>query len=193
MDFIQKNKKAFAIVNTVLVIAAVILEIIGIFTEGTLVTDKIFNVLLIIGLSFGLVYVWESYSKGAARYYKIFMIIFAVIALYNFAIGIFSGIGAEDWIVKGQKTANIVGSVINGISLAAVVVLAFGKNLGKNLSLALALLVLALALVNLVIAIAVFSDFAAYAGIYIGSVLLPLSALFFVSAKYADKSKRGTK
>ena len=180
------KKKANLIVIAALIVIALVIEIMGVIDGNGLVTDKILNGILVIGLLAGLVYLYTGSVKGSAKYYKVFMIIYAIELVYSVVAGICYSNALAAW-----GAADIIGLVLTAVSAVCIIVLAFGKDLGKKKSVLFALLNLILVCVNTLIGIFVFGNLASHYSIYIGNVILAVVTFLFVLNKYADKKARG--
>lgn len=182
----MEKKKTFYLVST-LIFFALLLQIIQLLNSNNIITDKIVNIALIIGLIFGFVYALENFKKGVAKYSKAFMLIYAITSIYNLIASIISCIYNT---ATGLNVVDIVITFIMIIPALCEISLAFCKDLGKKKSLNFAFInffiIFALALFDFIY----YKDFAQYYAMYVGSVLLALITVIFVKEKYIDKATR---
>lgn len=182
------NRSKGAIVGIIVVIIALITETMGLFNKNLLITDKMVNCALIVGLIAGLVFAFNGYKKSSADMYKIYMVIYAVALIINAVAGIFISNNMPSWTFP-----DYLGMTLIVISIVAILILVFVKNLGKKISEALVLYNMIATCGFSLYQIIILGDIASYYSIYIGNILLSIIAYIFVKLKYVDKASRGAK
>lgn len=185
MKLINNNLKKAGYVNAVLIIAAIVLRVINIGKmSGIAIVDAL---VCAIGLLSGLIYSLNGYKKDAAKYYKVFMLLYAVDSLISF-VAILSLYGIS---FSSANQINLI-HAIHLVILVCTCLLAFAKDFGKSNSKTAAWVILILTgikLINDITTGAIVSvDFASLA-IFIQAII----AFVLVSHKYADKEARGAK
>ena len=179
MKFITDNLKKVGIVNSILIISAVVLRLIN-FTEAPplIIIDQI---VCIIALCFGLVYSFNGYNKEAANYYKVFMYLYVFSCLLSLVSPI---------VYRGFE--NILIIIVNFAILVCTCLLAFVKDFGKDKSTTVACILIILNVIKLINdllrGLFVTFHFAGYTGL-----VQAIVACVLVSHKYIDKETRGTK
>lgn len=182
------NRSKGVIAGIIVITIALISEIIGLFNNNLLVTDKMVICVLIVGLIAGLVFAFNGYKKSYADMYKVYMSIYAVALIINAVAGIaFSNI-SPSWTFP-----DYLGMILIVISIVAILILVFVKNLGKKISESLALYNMIATCGFSLYEIIILGDIASYYSIYIGNILLSIIAYIFVKFKYVDKASRGAK
>ena len=185
MKLINENLKKTGIVNSILIVIALVLEASAI--KGLPLFGVIDKVVSVVGLICGLLYSIKGYKKNAARYYKWFMYLFALRSLISFAISVF---------LVGFKASDLI-SLIHAINFAIFVcafMLAFIKDFGEHNSKTAATIILVLSGIRLfgdVTSMLLFD--ANYvnvtAAIFVEAIIINV----LVSQKYIDKASRGAK
>ena len=174
----RKQLKIAGIINTILIIAAIVLSFVYKTSDTWGIIIKVAG---IVALLAGGVYAVTGYQKDSSDFYKIFMVIYAI----HLALFIISGI--KNSIDSGDSFVPVI---INFIVLVVALVLAFAKDLGKKESFRMAILIFAFQLVNFIFIIIVNPKY--IIPFFVELVLTCLTSLF-VAAKYTDKDIRGTK
>lgn len=181
-------RKAY-IINTLLVIAVFILDIIGIFKKDTLNTDKGAFASSMVAISFGLYYLVNSYKKNAAENYRYFLLFYGfniLIQLYGdlYYLAIFG----EEILVTASATAFSL--VFMLVMLALLLV---SKDLGYKVSSSFSYIILIFSIINLIIACVSFADSSSYILLTVNHVVMSCVTCMFVIAKYNDKALRNSK
>ena len=196
MDFITKNMKAARIVNSVLLVAAVVLCILQLIRTNIRASDStayilyavsqlLYYIVYILAVVFGFLYMFGYYKKDAAKFYQGFMFLFSLSTLLL--------------IVYDLITTKVggYGSGISGILSAFVCVdaflLTFAKDLGRKTSIGLAISILVIKLISAVRVFILYSNEFGVVTSGVMSIAIACIACLFVLAKYADKAERGTK
>ena len=182
------SRRKGAIVGIIAVIIALIIEVMGLFNNNLLITDKMVNCALIVGLIAGLIFAFNGYKKSDADMYKVYMIIYAVALIINAIAGIFIANNTPSW-----SFIDYLGIILIIISIIAILLLVFVKDLGKKISESLVLYNMIATCGFSLYEIITLGDFVPYYSIYIGNILLSIIAYIFVKLKYADKESRGAK
>ncbi len=185
----MKRKNSYYLVSA-LIFIALVLQVIQLLNSNNIITDKIVNLALIIGLIFGFVYALENFKKGVAKYSKAYMLIYAITSTYNVIASIISCIYDTTAVMS---SVDIVITFVMVIPAFCEASLALRKDLGEKKSFNLVLINMIVILAVAVFDIIYYKDFAQYYAMYIGSVLLALITVIFVKEKYIDKTMRGTK
>lgn len=182
------NRSKGAIAGIIVVIIALIIEVMGLFNNNLLITDKMVNCALIVGLIAGLIFAFNGYKKNDADMYKVYMIIYAVALIINAVAGVFISNNMPSW-----TAIDYLAMILVVISIIAILILVFVKNLGKKVSESLVLYNMISTCGFSLYQIITLGDFVPYYSIYIGNILLSIIAYIFVKFKYADKASRGAK
>ncbi len=181
------------IINTILLAAVFILclvtctKINDAQTAGS--TDSMVWIRLLtdlITVATGLMYLFFGYRKRAALYFKLFMGFFALS----------QALLLSDLLADPMAQPFYFG-IVYLLSFAAVLILSFGKDLGKGISLTLIGMLVIGGAVVLVMTLFLLDDFApsAFEAVTRGvtNFLLAVTAGSMVLAKYLDKAERGSK
>lgn len=188
MKLINDNLKKTGYFNAILIVVAIAFQIRALFRADALITDRIFYGLFIVGLIYGLIYVFSVYKKDAAKYYKSFMIIYAVLSIYS----IISKICNNNAI--GLKTvSSFLTTILSIISTICIIILAFAKDLGKTKSYSVALANLFIILISTILGFIFNSTFITKVEVWLPRIMLSIITYIFVCAKYIDKESRGAK
>ena len=189
----QKEDLKSTAINIGLIVFGILLQIIGFLFSDGLITDKVLNAALIVGLIAGIMYVRGGYRKNAAIYYKTFLIIYAAEVLYSVIAEVFRILASFSAFSTAQKVFAIAAVVLRAGAAVCILILAFRKDLMKKKSMLLATTHLMTVWVATILEIIAFRDFSQYYSIYLGGLLLSVLAYRFVVDKYADKDARGAK
>ena len=122
-DGMQKIKMIHLVVLLACILCNVIgvVEVFGIGFSSMTAAMAVVDVLNIVAMVFGLLYLRNEYQKSAAPYYKAFMTCMLVVYVFKSISGIFN-FGMD---------IRTIGSML---CVVAVFLLAFGKDLGKQLT-----------------------------------------------------------
>ena len=171
--------KVILVFNLLLIAAAVVLSIIGICGEGATATRIISAVIRLVALLFAGFYILSGYRKDAAKYYKLFGIMYMLVIV----LGIITCL---------SNTPTVPSVICYVLLIIGIFALAFVKDLGRTKS-----LVICAALVLLQIALAVLvylegDPTIVKINMFMG---IDLACLYGIMtyAKYLDKTERGTK
>ena len=187
MNYINKNIKTIGMVNIALTVLVAMLEIFSIFDSASTNVDRIFNVAILLSLIAGLIYSFCLYRKNAAKYYKFFMIIYALTAIdiaVVHTIGLFT---------NSERFSFGFMYVISVISAIYICILAFALNLGKKNSYTLALTNFGLSIMMFIYDLTGLGDGIQLPATIYGSLVLSWLCVVFIARKYADKDARGAK
>lgn len=180
MDFIINNLKQTGIFNTILIAVGIIYDVVRAFSAS--------NALSIIAIAFQLIayffalnYAFSGYKKDAAKSFRHF--------LYGYALSILVTMISS--YVRGKAPIN--STIFAIIRFILVLILAYGKDLGKLNSYLLAEAVFILSF-DTVIRQATNAS-ALFRSLYtiLSSLILSAVLWVFIVAKYQDKESRGTK
>ena len=178
MNNLREHLKSAGVVNTVLIADIFICQIVQLCMPCPLF-EKLKTVCFMATLVFGLFYAFSGYKKNAAKFYKTFMICYAVSVLMSAVNAISRGSG------------HMISIGISCITLCAVFLLAFAKDLGRERSKFTGYFILVLSIVNIIVTAVDIGGFPAIIGA-IEETALAAIACVFISAKFADKNKRGS-
>ena len=171
--------KVILVFNLLLIAAAVVLSIIGICGEVATAIRIISTVIRLLALLFAGFYILSGYSKDAAKYYKLFGIVY----LLSTVLGLISCI---------SNTPTVLSVICYVLTIIGILALAFAKDLGKTKS-----FIICAVLVVLQIALTVSVYLQADPAIVKINMFISidLACLFGIMtyAKYLDKAERGTK
>ena len=187
MKLINDNLKKAGYFNAALIVIAIAFQVKALFNANALLTDKIFYILYIVGLVSGLIYSLSGYKKDSAKYYKSFMIIYALLSTYSIVSKIVNNIAI------GMELFHIATTILSVIADICIIVLAFTKDLGKSKSYSLIITNLVIILGSTVLGFIVSEGFINLVEIWLPLVMLSIIAYIFVCAKFADKEARGAK
>ena len=187
----EDQKKASSAIAVLLIGVAFVLQIVGFINPNTLATDMILGILLMLGLGSGILYLFLGATKRAAKFYKFFMCIYAVEAVYAVVAEIIAA-SVPGWGTLAACIVNVLSIAANVCAAVCVCLLAFRKNLMKKPSLTVAWLNLIVTVVVWALSFLVLGSFAKFYPLFVGTVVLAIVALIFVKQKYADKDLRGT-
>lgn len=177
---IKKHLKEVGIISFLLLFVVIIVNLIYAQRD---IFDLCTTFLCLVSLGFGLFYIVGGYKKDAAKYYKSFMISFAIYAVVNCALDFINTLNGDGVFV----------STIFGVLTAIIaLMLSFKKDLFKANSYTLAIAMFALGLINLVRALIVSNNHAFIVNV-LNLFAMTCFASLFVIAKYADKESRGAK
>ena len=169
--------KVILILNLLFIAAGIVFSVIGITNADMNATRIISHVAAIACLAFAGFYILSGYAKNAAKYYKVYGALLAVIFIVS--------------ILSGSVNSGIpLGIMTMILSLVVVLVLLLSENLGKTKSFALCGL---LVIFNVVLLIG--GQDMSVTSIITKLVKIDLACLYGIMtyAKYLDKAERGTK
>ena len=180
MKLINDNLKKTGIFNSVLIVAAIILRVINIANSP--IPMMIDSAVCVLALVFGFLYFLNGYKKEAAKYYKIFMCLYAVGSLISFAAPLISfGLG-------NYNLENVINFTVFVCACLLAFVSDFGKN-NSNTTICIVLVLTGIKLINdLLNGTIVNVHFASFSN-FVQAVI----ACTLVSHKYIDKESRGAK
>lgn len=183
MKLINMNLKKTGIFNSILIVIALVLRVKNIVGMSTV--RIIDTIVCAIGLIFGLLYCLNGYKKDAAKYYRVFMYLYALDSLISFIVSL--------TLYEFNSMAMI--NIIHGINISILVcacLLAFVKDFGEYNTKTVACIILVLN------AIKFFSDLTSgalevinYASLT--NLVQAIIVYVLVSHKYIDKESRGVK
>lgn len=180
MNFITKNLKQAGIFNTALIAVGVVYDVSRLFNANGLYLI-ICLVFKILAYCFALNYAFRGYKKDAARSYKHF--------LYAYGLSILVGVISSS--VDGA--ASMKSTIFAIIRLVCVAILAYGKDLGKTKSYALAGITFISSITGFIGYLVNYEiSFVSFV-LRLCGYILPAVLCIFVAAKYADKEARGAK
>lgn len=178
--------KALFVFSLILLAAALVLSVIRFFRpiESVVVLTYIRLALGILAVLSGFVYVLGGYKKNDAVYYKLFMFLVCLEAVFTLIVDLM--------VTPAKGYTSPVSGILRTIICVNLVILAFAKDLGKQTSIGLAGAVLGVSLFNIIRLTVLYSSFGIIADAAAG-LALALLVLLLVIGKYLDKTERGTK
>ena len=168
--------KVILVFNLLLIVAAVVLSVIALTGEGVTTARILGAIIKLAALLFAGFYIISGYHKDAAKYYKVYGILYMITIIF------------------GTITClnNIPSVICNILIVLGIAPLVYVKDLGKTKSLGICTVIL---LLQIVIAIFLWSN--GIPTISKNNILmsLDLACLYGIMtyAKYLDKAERGTK
>lgn len=179
----KEKFKAVRIAHLIIMALAIVVLILVLiqspFNTGLLIIGPIFNILALIA---GIFYLLLNYTKNSALVYKLYIYILALFYIYK--------------TVSNQVSEfNMLALVCGIITVGALVVLAFWKDLGEMLSMVIYFVLLtSVILWQISILFLTSSLFSIERLVYLVVTLIPLGTLgIMITLKYADKKERLSK
>ncbi len=171
-------------------IGATVKFLIG-FTDSTTGMERFSNLsnvvlmaVILAMLVIGVLYLVKDYSKQAAKYYKLFLILNVIVCILTIFIDLF---------FYKPTTLMYLISVLNAGKIITLLMLAFGKDLGEKKTWAIFYTLLAIDIVKFVLAFMNMSkigfDFS-FAG-YVTALISDGTIGLAIKGKYDDKKARG--
>ena len=145
----------------------------------------IFNIANIVALVFGILYVWNRYSKNAAHYYKSFLLLHIVQTLLL--------IGLESASALSQDYFSAGALALLGMKVLFLLILLFWKDFGKSNTWKLFFILLFFDIAGCLLTM--FSstgNLAFRIGGSVSRLVLDGTIALAINGKYADKARRGT-
>ena len=184
----SRKQSPLVVAACILAVAAVLLNVFTAFdavmdtlTQEQAVLSKVACALMVLSLVFGLVYFLRGFTKQAATFYKLFMILSLAETIVF--------IGFRMTFVTPFFTA-----IFLVLPFGLLSVLAAGPNLGKTMTLTLALIYIAVQIVNLITSVEFNNQFVSPVAGLVQScshILMAGIAALMVLGKYSDKKERG--
>ena len=183
----DKEYLMFKIIHLMLMCATIVLTVIGLIQlmngpdenlDGAMLIRIISGVVRILAMDVDVLYLVSGYKKRSAIYYKLFFALTMVALILRILI----------FLTNGASIIMIIGSIVTTILTA---VLLFGKDLGRDRSLILLTVTI---IIEVIMKLPIgFSDISiAQLGGEFSMFMLLGTAGFMLTAKYIDKSLRGT-
>ncbi|MBQ0026352.1 MAG: hypothetical protein KBS79_03165 [Lachnospiraceae bacterium] len=169
--------KVILILNLLFIAAGIVFSVSGIANAEMNTTRIISHIMAIACLAFAGFYIISGYRKNAAKYYKVYGALLAVI----FLISILS---------SSVNLRGPIGIMAASLSLVIVLVLLLSENLGKTKSFVLCGLLVIINIIDFIL----LQDMSANV-VITKSIKTDLTCLYGIMtyAKYLDKAERGTK
>lgn len=187
MDF-EKMKKSISIAHVALMAILLFMNIQILINGYAIAAMKITAVLCILSIASSTMYVLGGSGKNVAKYYKLFTALFAVTEFVAF-IGV------------AYVNNDLMRILVSAIILGLEIVLAVGKDLGRELSLSICAVLIIVTVIKTIYCLYNIPVFAG-SGVSlsspafmhnISSVVLSIIPLLMTIEKYIDKSQRGSK
>ena len=177
------------VVNLIILIAVISAQLLIMAMPGVGIFIKASDAIGVIALLSAIRYAFTGYKKAGATFYKIFMLLFAASEVVSL-IGLFAGNEYTGSSVTVIKFLTIV-------SIAAMLVLTFWKDLGKKKTLAISSLILALYCIMMILCLrqAIGSGVLVSVTVIrlLQKIMMAVIACMIAQAKYVDKEERGRK
>ncbi len=184
----DKKYLPFKIIHLILMCATILITVVGLVQmtkrldegmTGVMLIRMISSIVRILAMNVGVLYLVSGYKKSSAGYYKLFFALMLVCLILRTMV----------FFTNGVSTFMIIGSIVMDV-LAAV--LLFGKDLGRDMSL---ILLTAMIIIEVLLKLPFsFKDISiGQLGGEFSMFMLLGTAGFMLTAKYIDKSLRGTK
>lgn len=146
-----------------------------------------------IALCFGVIYLIKGYSKNAAVFYKLFLLLTALAVAFYVAI-LFSLSNSEfASIPMNSSSIRIYGSIFMGIKILSILILTFGLNLGKRIS----WMLFCIAIISDILLVIFFFTVPTFTNILVVASLACLimdgTIGLAIKGKFDDKDSRGSK
>jgi len=170
--------KVILIVALICIVAALVESAICVSNAAFGVTMQVVCVCNIAALIYAAFYILAGYNKDNANFYKIFGAIYALAQIVDLAF-------------LGTVNAGYVVMLFAALILAAILVLVFSKDLGKQKSMTICIVLVALtAALTICAASGVLVE---VVGMYWVKLVLACLYTLMTFAKYVDKAARGSK
>ena len=184
----QKQLQIAGIISSVVICILLVFGGIFLFAKGLDIPNKISMLMQMVALLLGLVYSISGYSKKSADFYKGFMLSCAISCIIT-VICLF---------IASQYDNSTIFSIITlTINSVALLLLAFGKDMGEKKSIIITLVLFIICFARFVIVLATYNtDMDKIFAVCVDAlqVLIMSTICFeFVIAKYVDKRSRNTK
>ena len=183
----DKKYLPFKIAHLILMTFTTIVTIVGMVhmikrfggdINGLLTIRMLSSVVRILAMVVGVVYLVSGYKKSSAKYYKLFFCLMMIALVFRLLV----------FITTGKSTIMIIGAVA---TIVLAIVLMAGKNLGRNISYAL-LAILTVIEILLLLPVGISGISLGQLGGELSMFMLYGTAGFMITAKYLDKSLRGS-
>ncbi len=171
--------KVILVFNLILIIAAIVLGIIAISSEIASITRILSSVIRLGALLFAGFYILSGYRKNAAKYYKIYGVIFMLTEV----------MGVMTYFNHAPTVPEVICDVLISV---AIFTLVFIKDLGKTKSLIICAFLVIFQIALAILAYSESEPFIVKLNMLMGVDLTCLYGIM-TYAKYLDKTERGTK
>lgn len=144
-----------------------------------------FNIANIAALVFGILYVWNQYSKNAARYYKAFLLLHIIQTLLLIVLNSASGTSL-DYYSAGALA-------LHGLKVLFLMIILFWRDFGESNTWKLFFILLVFDVAGSVLTIVSSTGSLAFRiGSSVSRLVLDGTIALAINGKYADKARRGT-
>lgn len=144
-----------------------------------------FNIANIAALVFGILYVWNQYSKNAARYYKAFLLLHIIQTLLLIVLNSASGTSL-DYYSAGALA-------LLGLKVLFLMIVLFWRDFGESNTWKLFFILLVFDVAGSVLTIVSSTGSLAFRiGSSVSRLVLDGTIALAINGKYADKARRGT-
>ena len=171
--------KVILVFNLLLIAIAVVLSVISISGSGATTTRLVSTIIKLASLLFAGFYIVSGYRKNAAKYYKVYGI------LYMFSIVL-------TLIACIKNTSSTLAIICNTLPVIGILALVFVKDFGKTKALITCAILVLLQIVCVILANAEGDPTIVKINIFMSMDLACLLGIM-TYAKYLDKAERGTK
>lgn len=184
----DKKYLPFKIVHLVLMCLTIVITFVGIIqmtkrlgtgTDGVVMIRLLSSAVRVSAMVVGILYMASGYKKSAAGYYKLFFCLMVISLIFRLMV----------FITNKVNTLMIIGAVV---TIILAIILMAGKDLGRNVSFAiLAALIIIEVLLKFPISLSDISI--GQLGGELSMFMLYGTVGFMITAKYIDKTLRGSK
>lgn len=145
----------------------------------------IFNIANIVALVFGILYILDSYSKRAARFYKLFLLFHIIQTLLLIVLNSASGTSL-DYYSAGALA-------LHGLKVLFLMIILFWRDFGESNTWKLFFILLVFDVAGSVLTIVSSTGSLAFRiGSSVSRLVLDGTIALAINGKYADKARRGT-
>ena len=178
IQFLNQIRPALTIVITFVGIIQMTKRL-GTGTDGVVMIRLLSSAVRVSAMVVGILYMTSGYKKSAAGYYKLFFCLMVISLIFRLMV----------FITNKVNTLMIIGAVV---TIILAIILMAGKDLGRNVSFAiLAALIIIEVLLKFPISLSDISI--GQLGGELSMFMLYGTAGFMITAKYIDKTLRGSK
>ena len=144
-----------------------------------------FNIINVAALVFGILYVWNQYSKSAARYYKAFLLLHIIQTL------LLIGLDATSATTLDYFSAGAL--ALLGMKVLFLMIVLFWRDFGESNTWKLFFILLVFDVAGSVLTIVSSTGSLAFRiGSSVSRLVLDGTIALAINGKYADKARRGT-
>ena len=186
-QILYKKYLLFKIAHLILMTFTIVIIVVGMVhminrlgsgNDGLLIIRMLSSLVRILAMITGIIYLVSGYKKSSAKYYKIFFCLMMLALVFRLLV----------FITNKESTVMMLGAIVT-ISLACILML--GKDLGRNVSFILLAILLVIEIL-LLLPVGITGVSLGQLGGELSMFMLYGTAGFMITAKYIDKSLRGS-